>query len=101
MAEILLFQDTIACSLFVLSKEDMGWKRNDYLAAELLVPPVKWEMKKAKCEPHWFLNSRLLSPLEDFGLLQRRELPNQSAPPGIEEVRKTRLFDRFISFHLD
>ncbi len=101
MASIPIFQDTIAYSLFMLSREDMGWKRNDYLASELLVPPVKWEMENAKCEPHWFLDSRLLSPLEDFGLLQRRELPKQSAPPGIREVRKTPLFDRFISFHVD
>jgi hypothetical protein len=85
----------------MLSKEDMGWKRNDHLASELLLTPVKWEMENTRCEPHWFLNSRLLSPLEDFGLLERREVPKKSAPVGIREVRKTRLFDRFISFHMD
>ena len=79
---------------------DMGWKRTDELPDEMLLPAIKLEMESTSCASHWFLSSRLLGPLEDFGLLQRRDLPKQEAFPGIDEVRKTQLFGRFMSFDL-
>ncbi len=93
------FQDTIAYSLFILSKTGLGWRRTNDLAPELLLPPVKVEMEKAGFEVHWFLSSRLFGPLQDFGLLEQRDLPEQQKRPGVDLVRKTTLFDKFISFH--
>ncbi len=93
------FQETIAYSLFLLSKKGMGWRRTNDLAHELLLPPVKGEMEKTGIEVHWFLASRLFGPLLDFGLLEQKDLPEQQKRPGVRLVRKTTLFDGFISFH--
>ncbi len=101
MPEMSSFQETLLYSLFILSKTNMGWKRTDDIAHELLLPPVRLEMENTRCPSHWYLSSRFLSPLKDFGLLEIRKLPRDNALPGLEEVRKTKLFDRFVSFHLD
>ncbi len=93
------FQNTIAYSLFMLSKTEMGWKRTDDLAQELVFPPVKPEMEQTGVEVHWFLYHRLFGTLQNFGLLERRDLPDQQEARGVNLVRKTTLFDRFISFH--
>ncbi|MGO9566633.1 MAG: hypothetical protein ACLP5H_03730 [Desulfomonilaceae bacterium] len=93
------FQETIAYSLFILSKTEMGWKRTSDLAEELVFPPVKEEMEKTGFEAHWFLYHRLFGTLQNFGLLERRDLPDQEKQHGVDLVRKTTLFDRFISFH--
>ncbi len=95
------FQDTIPYSLFMLSKTGMGWKRTDDLARELLLPPVKAEMEKTGSEAHWFLFHRLFRPLRDFGLLEQRDLPEQQKRRGVDLVRKTTLFDSFVSFHIE
>jgi len=93
------FQKTIAYSLFMFSKTRMEWKRTDDLAQELVFPPVKAEMEKTGFEAHWFLYHRLFGTLQNFGLLERRDLPDQQKQHGVDLVRKTTLFDRFISFH--
>jgi len=95
------FQDTIPYSLFLFSKIGAGWKRTKDLARELLLPPVKAEMENTGFEVHWFLSNRSFRPLEDFGLLEQRDLPDQQKRPGEDLVRKTTLFDSFLSFHLE
>jgi hypothetical protein len=95
------FQDTIPYSLFMLSKIGAGWKRTNDLARELLLPPVKAEMENTGFEVHWFLSNRLFRPLQDFGLLEHRDLLDQQKRPGLDLVRKTTLFDSFVSFHLE
>jgi hypothetical protein len=98
------FQDTIPYSLFMLSKIGVGWKRTKDLARELLLPPVKAERENTGFEVHWFLSilsNRLFRPLQDFGLWERQDLPDQQKRPGVDLVRKTTLFDSFVSFHLE
>jgi hypothetical protein len=95
------FQDTLPYSLFLLSKIGAGWKRTNDLASELLLPPIKAEMQNRGFEVDWFLSNRLFRPLQAFGLLEQRDLPDQQKQPGVELVRKTTLFDSFVSFHLE
>lgn len=93
------FQATVAYSLYVLSKTDRGWKRTDELTREVLLPEVRREMENTGLEVHWFLSNRFFGSLEDFGLLEQRELPENQQRIGVDEVRKTELFDRFVRFY--
>lgn len=56
-------------------------------------------MENTKLEFHWFLSNRCFVALEDFGLLEQRELPENQRHAGIDEVPKTELFGRFVSLH--
>jgi hypothetical protein len=99
MPPISSLQETIAYSLFMLSKMGMGWMRTDQLAPKLLLEPIRLEMENTRIPVHWFLSSRLFGPLQEFGLLEERNLPEHQQKAGVEEVRKTTLFDEFVSFH--
>ena len=43
----------------------------------------------------------ILGPLEQFGLIERRDLPTDDPDRTIYEFRVSKLFDKFIQFHLD
>ena len=73
--------------------------RTDELAAKIVLEPVRLEMENARIPVHWFLSSRLFRPLQEFGLMEQRELPDQHRTIGVEEVRKSGLFHEFVSFH--
>jgi hypothetical protein len=92
------FQYTIAYSLFMLSKTGMAWRQTNHSAPELLLPPVQTQKEKTRLEAHWFLSNRLFGTLQDFGLLEQRDLPDQQKRQDVDPVRKTTLFDTFISF---
>jgi hypothetical protein len=91
-------QETISYSLFLLSGMENRWMRTDELAPRILLEPIRLEMENARIPVHWFLSSRLFRPLQDFGLLEQRELPDQHKKTGVVEVRKTRLFGEFLTF---
>jgi hypothetical protein len=93
------FQETISYSLFLLAGMKKRWMRTDELAPKILLEPVRLEMENTRIPIHWFVSSRLFRPLREFGLLEQRELPDQHKTTGVEEVRKTGLFDEFVSFH--
>jgi hypothetical protein len=93
------FQETISYSLFLLSKMGKTWERTDEVAPKIVLEPVRQEMENTRIPVHWFLSNRLFRPLHEFGLLEQRERPHQHEKTGVEEVRKTGLFDEFVTFH--
>ena len=96
-------QDTIAFSLFTFARYGDEWQDPDELAPSLLLPAVKAripEMPFGDCT-HWFVERRVLHPLEELGLVERRELPSEEQYVHDYEVRKSSLFDRFLSFDLE
>ncbi len=96
-------QATIAYSLYALSRQDGKWHSSQQLAPRLLLPVARShsfddsEVKSGLRE----VESRILGPLVQFGLLDSRPVEYSQCSCGAFEVRKTPLFDRFIRFHLD
>jgi len=50
--------------------------------------------------PRFAVSSRVLNPLEKFGLVEQRERETQGRLLERREARKTELFGRFIGFEL-
>lgn len=101
MAETQGLQETIAYSLFMVSKMDMKWGREDELTTFLLLPPVMLEMRETITEPSYYFFSRFLRPLINFGLMESRTVDLHKSRYGELEIRKTPLFDKFISFRMN
>ena len=99
MPPVSSFQETISYSLFLLSKMGKTWKRTDEVAPKIVLEPVRQEMENTRIPVHWFLSNRLFRPLQEFGLLELRELPHNHKETGVEQVRKRDLFDKFVTFH--
>lgn len=85
---------TIAYSLYTLSRQGCGWQPSQQLASQVLLPAARRGSSVREVE------SRLLEPLVQFGLLDKRPIDYSRSPCSSYEVRKTPLFDRFIRFHL-
>jgi hypothetical protein len=103
--EIPTFQQTIVFSFYALSVCASTWRRTKELAPEVLLPITLNQIPRHEYwdETEWAVRRRLLMPMENFGLLESRELNEQDGSPGAlrMEARKTPLFDRFISFDLE
>jgi len=100
LAEIHSLQATVGFSLFMVGRHADRWVKPEKLAPLVLFPVAKAEL--ATLPPWalgpWSVESRILSPLVSFGLLERRELPSEHRWMKPYEVRKTKLFDRFLQF---
>jgi hypothetical protein len=95
------YQQLIGLGLFYVHTFGDKWRREEHLA-ELLVPePLRPALGPE--HPYWgpqhLAETRLLRPLQWFGLVEYR-VAGKEGYREIEEVRKTPLFDRFISFDL-
>ncbi|MBM3500937.1 MAG: hypothetical protein FJX74_19950 [Armatimonadetes bacterium] len=95
------FQHLVGVGLFYVHAFGDTWRREDRLS-ELVVPepllPLLGDLPPA-VRPGRVVRARLLRPLEDFGLVEVRDA-GQEGHFTIREVRKTPLFDRFITFDL-
>lgn len=104
LSECYGLQGTIAYSLYRLKKVATSWQTPDSLVQSILLPKVREQVQQSLSvyiKPCWFIEARLLRPLEDFGLL---DCSYDDAYKGLtrrpEKVRKTGLFDGFINFSL-
>jgi len=104
LSECYGLQDTIAYSLYRLKMVAASWQTPASLVQSILLPKVREQIQQSLSryiKSHWFIETRLIQPLEDFGLL---ECLYDDTYKGLirkpQKVRKTSLFDRFISFSL-
>jgi hypothetical protein len=97
-------QATFTFTLFGLSREASQWREPAELVRTVLLPAVREELGDNTL-PDWdsgLLESRVLRPLCEFGLLDRNEeTPADGTSTRRKIYRKTTLFDRFIRFDLD
>jgi hypothetical protein len=99
LADAYGFQHMIGVSLYALSRCANDWEGTQRLTSVLVHPavreslPPRWQDR----EPVWLARSRLLRPLEDFGLIERRVVGRYWFDE-LDEIRKTPLFDRFLEF---
>lgn len=90
------FQQLVGLSLYLVGQLGDGWWPVAEIA-NLLGHPLMMDYLPPQMDERrfgWMLQARLLRPLEDFGLLECRD----GQEPHTYEVRKTPLFDRFLSF---
>ena len=95
------FQHLVGLGLFYIHVFGDTWRRTERLG-DMVMRPLHLPALKTfpdTLKPHWVAESRLLRPLEDFGLLEFRDAGREGYSP-IHEVRKTPLFDALISFDL-
>ena len=93
-------QQTIVYTLYRLSKMADTFIALDELAGGLFLPGVMQEIQMQfppYARLNWLLESRIIRPLRDFGLLECT-YKQSNLYTRIDELRKTKLFDRFISF---
>lgn len=98
-------QSTVAYTLYMLRQMDDGWfapedvRRIGHLGLSFMAETDQTEERRRE----WSFESRIIRPLEEFGLLETRVCAPPEAPQWERkfEVRKTSLFDAFIGFDLD
>jgi len=95
-------QGTFAYSLYRLKKVGASWQTTESLVQSILLPKVQEQIQQSLSvyiKPHWFIEARLIRPLDDFGLLEC-SYGNTCNELIIrpEKIRKTNLFDKFINF---
>jgi hypothetical protein len=95
-------QGAIAYSFYQLWKRADTWQEAETLAPILLLPAVieQLEIPDHQSGVTSLCSLRIFRPLEEFGLLERRELPSEKKWDKPYEIRKTPLFDRFLRFEL-
>lgn len=96
-------QQTIAMTFYRLRRAGRSWKTPAALAEEMLMEealdqPLDF---RGKNEAYGQFESRVLRPLEEFGLVEKRdeEGPNEFLPS--HTYRTSKLFGRFIRFDND
>ncbi len=98
-----VLQQTIAYSFYMVRKHLKNWRsvEND---AELILLPAAYE----EALPYGFgdypkyqTSTRIIYPLEHFGLLQSRDKKDDNSHFPNQEYKQTPLFDKFIQFKLE
>lgn len=95
-------QTTIAYSLYRLSLVATDWIATESLFDDILLPKVKEDIAELDTplrERVWFVEKRIIVPLEGFGLLACRQ-EKKNSYPKLEAVKTTELFGKFISFRM-
>jgi hypothetical protein len=62
---------------------------------------VMLEIEEKRPEPSFYLFTLFLNPMVHFGLLQSRKVDLDKSRYGVTEIRKTPLFNNFISFRMN
>jgi hypothetical protein len=96
------FQQTIAYPLFRLGIEAETWKLPEELADRVVLPFLRAQLPEDDYGDRLahIVETRVLSPLEGFGLIESREHPKKGRIYPDQAYRKTRLYDRFLRFNL-
>lgn len=95
-------QMTVAYSLFMLSKHASDWIKPEALPPLILLPKVR-EIDVSDTLIDILENqveTRIIRPLESFGLLEKRYMASDSKYFRRYEIRKTPLYDKFVRFRL-
>ena len=99
MAEVPAVQQTMAVSLFMVSRMMGGWVLVEDVADDLFLAQVHEQLPiylHFDSTPH-IAGSRIIRPLLRFGLLEERQ--REGVRTGAE-VRKSNLFDRALEFNV-
>ncbi|HUW59964.1 MAG TPA: hypothetical protein VMZ06_03075 [Candidatus Bathyarchaeia archaeon] len=102
MVELPEVQDTLVYALYVISLHTHDWQDFKEFSKRLFLPAVADQIPIAHYGISYaelMASSRILGPLEGFGLIER-QYEDKGAYSESKTIRKTALFDRFISFHL-
>jgi hypothetical protein len=93
-------QRTLAFSIFQLGRHAADWATAERLAECVLLPEAldPTDPYYGSHTAVWLLATRLLNPLCEFGLLERRRTGNGPEWQRVSEFRKAPLFDRFVRF---
>jgi len=97
------FQDTVAYPLAILAREPEGWLPFRSLVPRLLLPSLAVQLSLPML-PQWpeiLIQRRFLDHLRRFGLVEIRcdDSPGRYGR-GIEQIRRTPLFDHLLHFDL-
>lgn len=97
------FQQTVAYSFYHFGRAGVAWSKPAALAPAVILPAVQEQIPRAEYVDYGglILETRLLRPLERFGLVESREVPGRLPRFPGHEYRKTPLYDRFLLFRLD
>ena len=95
-------QSTVAFSFYKLLTVAQDWTSQEALAdvawlADAKDPPTEFEATYEDFR-HWSFRHRVLEPLVQFGLLEKRELPTEEQWRTRTEMRLAPLFARFMRF---
>lgn len=96
------FQDCVAVALHRFGVLEPAWRTPEEMVGELLLPSVRSEIPvRGSYDPAALvLRTRLLDPLEGFGLAELRESPGPTPHLPTRHYRRAPLFERFLSFRV-
>ena len=98
LAELECIQETIAYSFYRLGEIADRWVGREELEEEILLPTVRKEVREKLSDElriELVLDSRILRPLEGFGLLKCKYRKTKWRLK-IEKIKKSKLFDKFV-----
>lgn len=95
-------QATVAFTLHAIGRTATVWRTPFELSMTALLPVARAEIPWDTTEDHQQLQmrTRLLDPLEQFGLLESKGHPGNRHLRGTQWFRKTGLYDRFVRFRV-
>jgi hypothetical protein len=102
MAELDCIQQTIAYSIYRLGEICKDYSDIEELYGEVFLPAVLQDIEEETTEylkKEWFLIRRIIDPLVELGLLECKYIQEKYFN-RMDQVRKTSLFDKFISLNL-
>lgn len=98
-------QHTIAYSFYVLSQRVGDWTCIQELSEELFLAPVAAEFLirpySGESDARLIAETRILKPLERFGLVELQAEEERPSWRVLQKVRKTPLFDAWFQVHID
>ncbi len=98
LTELECIQNTLGYSLYRLGEECNNYQKIEKLPKKVFLPAVREEIDKnplLQRFPSWVLTSRIIEPLEEFGLLEC-QYKKDDLHSEVVKVRKSKLFDKFI-----
>ena len=105
VAECPEVQETIGFCLYAVGAHAADWQTPEALTPKLFLPMVQERIPEdvySSDDDNWMVESRILGPLEGFGLIECQYAPGRRLYyQKRQQVRKTALFDAFLSFDLD
>jgi len=98
LSELECIQNTLGYSLYQLGKVCNNYQKVDKLPNKVFLPAVRDEINKnplLQRFPSWVMTSRIIKPLEEFGLLEC-QYKKINLRPELNKVKKSKLFDKFV-----
>ncbi|MBT4048228.1 MAG: hypothetical protein HOE64_07765 [Nitrospina sp.] len=96
-----IYQNTIAYPIYMSGKFFSNWTEPDHIGREALLPDI-WEESQLLDGDNlgWLVNRTVFDPLSWFGLLEKREISQEIHIAPKYEIRKSPLYDEFLTFNL-